>query len=291
MALARSEARAVPLPQAAPEGPREFAFSEADFHNLAKVAYDYAGIALSESKKNLLYSRLSRRLRVLGLASFREYRDYLAVNEREIEMFINSISTNHTKFFREEHHFDHLRSHLVLPFVQAAKDSGNRRLRIWSAGCSSGEEPYSLAIALLEAGRAGRGDRIVATDVSERLLASARRGTYGPWSIRRLPKALADRYLAGSEVRSVAGEVRALVEFRRHNLVADPAPGAFDVVVCRNVLIYFEAPVAAEVLYRLVEALRPGGLLMVGPVELALASPLGLEWVDASSATLLRKPR
>ena len=162
-------------------------------------------------------------------------------------------------------------------------------LEIWSAGCSSGEEPYSLAIALLEAGRAGRGDRIVATDVSERLLAAARRATYGPWSIRRLPRALADRYLPGSDERRVADEVRSLVEFRHHNLVGDPAPGTFDVAVCRNVLIYFEAPVAAEVLYRLVQALRPGGLLVVGPVELSLASPLGLEWVNESGATLLRR--
>ncbi|HSN92629.1 MAG TPA: CheR family methyltransferase [Anaeromyxobacteraceae bacterium] len=164
-------------------------------------------------------------------------------------------------------------------------------LAIWSAGCSSGEEPYSLAIALLEAGRAGRGDRIVATDVSDRLLEAARRGSYGPWSIRRLPRDLADRWVPGADERRVADEVRAPVEFRRHNLVADAAPGPFDVIVCRNVLIYFEALVAAEVLYRLVQALRPGGLLVVGPVELSLTSPLGLEWVDEGGATLLRRPR
>jgi chemotaxis protein methyltransferase CheR len=162
-------------------------------------------------------------------------------------------------------------------------------LAVWSAGCSSGEEPYSVAIALLEAGRQGRGDRILATDVSERLLAAARRGTYGAWSLRRLPPALAARYLPGREEHRVAEEVRALVEFRRHNLVADPAPGEFDVVLCRNVLIYFDGPIAAQVLLRLVEAVRPGGLLVVGPVELALASSLELEWVDEAGATVLRR--
>src|SRR3979409_747092 len=125
---------------AAIDSTREFAFSDADFRHLAKVAYDYAGIALAASKQNLVYSRLSRRLRALGLSSFHEYREYLAESDREIESFINSISTNHTKFFREGHHFDHFRTNVATPFVQSAQ-RGDRRLRIWSAGCSSGEEP------------------------------------------------------------------------------------------------------------------------------------------------------
>src|SRR5882757_316512 len=120
------------------DGAREFAFSEADFRHLAQVAYEYAGIALAASKQNLVYSRLSRRLRALGLSSFHEYREYLAESDREIESFINSISTNHTKFFREGHHFDHFRTHVAAPFVQSAHRASDRRLRVWSAGCSSG---------------------------------------------------------------------------------------------------------------------------------------------------------
>ena len=123
-------------PEPALNSVREFAFSEADFRHLVQLAYEYAGISLSESKRNLLYSRLSRRLRILNLDTFSEYREILASDEREIENFINSISTNHTKFFREAHHFDHLRTHIAVPFVQNAAVSGNRRLRIWSAGCS-----------------------------------------------------------------------------------------------------------------------------------------------------------
>src|SRR5215468_12504384 len=112
---------------------REFAFSDDDFRELARLAYEYAGIALADSKRNLVYSRLSRRLRALGLTSFQDYRQHLAENDREIESFINSISTNHTKFFREAHHFDHLRTHVAASFAQVAARSRSR-LRVWSAG-------------------------------------------------------------------------------------------------------------------------------------------------------------
>jgi chemotaxis protein methyltransferase CheR len=164
-------------------------------------------------------------------------------------------------------------------------------LSIWSAGCATGEEPYTIAIALLEAGRGAAGDRILATDVSERALAAARAGSYGAWSLRRLPPPVVERWFSGDRERRVVPAVRGLVDFRRHNLLAEPPPGApFDVVLCRNVLIYFEPSVAAEVFYRLVGALRPDGLLLVGPVELPLAAAIALEWVDEGGATLLRRP-
>lgn len=165
-------------------------------------------------------------------------------------------------------------------------------LAIWCAGCACGEEAYSVAIGLVEAGRAGRGDRVLATDVSERALAAARDARYGGWALRRLAPAVVERHFErAGEARRVAGEARAIVELRRHNLVADPPPGGpFDAVLCRNVLIYFEPAVAAAVLYRLAAALRPGGWLVLGPVELPLAAALSLEWVEDGGATLLRKP-
>ncbi|HYG68932.1 MAG TPA: protein-glutamate O-methyltransferase CheR [Anaeromyxobacteraceae bacterium] len=166
-------------------------------------------------------------------------------------------------------------------------------LAIWSAGCATGEEAYSLAIGLLEAGRAGRGDRVLATDVSRRALEAARAGVYGAWALRRLAAALVEGRFSpvGPGAHRVGAEARALIEFRRHNLVAETAPegGPFDVVVCRNVLIYFEPPTAAAVLYRLAGALRPGGWLLLGPVELPLAAGIGLEWVEEEGATLLRR--
>ncbi len=165
-------------------------------------------------------------------------------------------------------------------------------LRIWSAGCATGEEPYSVAIALLEAGRLGAGDRILATDVSTRALAAAAAGTYRPRALRKLPREL-DGWFEPGDPRRVRPEVRNLVSFVRQNLVADPVPlgGAFDVVFCRNVLIYFSPETAAAALYRLVGALVPGGTLVLGPVEVPLAAPLALEWIEDGGATLLRRPR
>ena len=128
---------------------REFVFTEEDFRFLAKCAYEHAGIALSDNKVNLVYGRLSRRLRALQLADFKAYREYLTKNDREIENFINSISTNHTKFFRESHHFDHLHANVSAPFGR--ERMAGRRMRIWSAGCSSGEEPYTIASVLVPA--------------------------------------------------------------------------------------------------------------------------------------------
>src|SRR6478672_1266669 len=148
---------------------REFAFSDADFRDLVKLAYEYAGISLSDSKSNLIYSRLSRRLRTLGIRSFSDYRAYLAQTESEIEHFINAISTNLTKFFRETHHFQHFRENVAVPF--AAGPSGTR-LRIWSAGCSTGEEPYTIAVVLAREIRelAKHDIRILATDIDTSVL-------------------------------------------------------------------------------------------------------------------------
>lgn len=287
MSLATSEARAAPAAQSVPDGPREFAFSEADFRSLAKVAYDHAGIALSESKRNLLYSRLSRRLRALELSSFREYRDYLAGNEREIEMFINSISTNHTKFFREEHHFDHLRSHLVLPFVQTAHASGNRRLRIWSAGCSSGEEPYTLAVVLKREIRDlhSYDVRILATDIDTDVLAKAARGEFALPTIDEVPKAYQGYFNetrgSGADVKvSMDPEVKSLITFRRLNLMEPwPFRGLFDAIFCRNVMIYFDGPTKSALIDRFVQQIRPGGWLYIGHSESLIGAHPGLHSV------------
>ncbi len=177
-----------------------------------------------------------------------------------------------------------------------------RPLALWSAGCATGEEPYGLAIALLEAGRAGRGDRILATDLSARALARARAGRYGARALRHLPPALAARWLVAGDGGAGAGEppgggaarvddrVRALVEFERHGLLEPPPGGGFDAVVCRNVLIYFERPAAVAALARLLGSVRPGGFLVTGPVELALAAGLAAEAVEVGGATLLRRP-
>lgn len=265
-------------PAAAPT--REFAFSEADFQTLKKLAYDYAGIALSESKQNLIYSRLSRRLRVLKLESFHAYCDYLAETQSEVENFINSISTNHTKFFREMHHFEHFRAHVAAPFGQAVARKPGGRLRVWSAGCSTGEEPYTIAAVLKREIRdfVGNDVRILATDIDTEVIRKAALGEYPAASFEEVPKeyqALFPRQRAsGSGEKAVIEEdLRSLIVFRRLNLMDDwPFRGLFDAIFCRNVMIYFDGPTKANLVDRFTDLLRVGSWLYIGHSESLLGS-------------------
>ena len=268
-------AAVVPNEPAAAEPQREFVFSDADFRSLAQFAYEQAGIALADNKRNLVYSRLSRRLRVLGLRTFREYREHLAAEPSELEGFINAISTNLTKFFREAHHFDHFRTHVAVPFVQAAHGKVGCRLRAWSAGCSTGEEPYTIAVVLKREIRdIERHDvRILATDIDTEVISKGARGEYPESSIDEVPKTYRDFFQPaggdGANENVIVGqEVRGLVTFRRLNLMAPwPFTGNFDAIFCRNVMIYFDGPTKSALIDRFVEKLKPGGWLYIGHSE------------------------
>ena len=266
------------LPDLAPA--REFAFSDADFSALAQVAYQSAGIALSGSKRNLVYSRLSRRLRQLGLETFAEYRKLLGKDAAETEAFINSISTNHTKFFREAHHFDHLRTHLVLPFVQALRAGTAKRLRIWSAGCSSGEEPYTIAVVLKREipDLAAHDVKILATDIDTDVLAKAARGEFAANATEDVPRPFLEFFRTESNRVTVADDVRQAISFRRLNLMQNwPFRGPFNAVFCRNVMIYFDAPTKTRLIERFTQMIRPGGWLYIGHSESLIGSHPGLE--------------
>jgi chemotaxis protein methyltransferase CheR len=292
MALAhRKPAPAATGEVAMAEPAREFAFSDGDFRALVQFAYDNAGIALSDSKRNLLYSRLSRRLRSLGLTTFRQYRDYLAANESELENFLNAISTNLTKFFREAHHFDHFRTHVAAAYAQNADRMTSRRLRVWSAGCSTGEEPYTIAFVLkYEIGDIHRRDvRILATDLDTDVLAKAARGLYPASSLNDVPKSYWE-YLepvdADAESRNVLvnDDVRALIAFRRLNLMDRwPFSGSFDAIFCRNVMIYFDAETKAALIERFTQRLVPGGWLYIGHSESLLGAHPGLQLVGRTT--------
>jgi chemotaxis protein methyltransferase CheR len=264
------------LPLSTPEPQREFVFSHADFVGLARVAYDYAGISLSEAKRNLLYSRLSRRLRVLGFDTFADYRAYLDETPREIENFINSISTNHTRLFRESHHFDHLRASVIQPFVADLKRGRAQRLRVWSAGCSSGEEPFTIsAVICKELPDAERYDvRILATDIDTEVLRKAERGEFVVSSTDELPPAYSALFRDGSGGTVVAeAKMRALIAFRRLNLMESwPFRGPFDAIFCRNVMIYFDGPTKAKLIDRFIQCIRPGGWLYIGHSESLIGS-------------------
>jgi chemotaxis protein methyltransferase CheR len=249
--------------------------------DLARVLAEAAGLSLTGGLDLTLADGLDAAARAEGEPARAFARRVLAREPGAITVLIEHVVVSETAFWRHP-------EQLAAIGRLAAEAPGP--LAIWSAGCATGEEPYSVAIALLEAGRAGKGDRILATDVSARALEAAAAGVYGVRATRKLPPALG-RWLETGFERRVRPEVRALVELRRHNLVAEPAPGGpFDVVLCRNVLIYFDPRTAGEVVRRLAGALRPGGVLVLGPVELPLATAGELELVRVGEATLLRRP-
>jgi len=273
-------------PAAAPN--REFAFSEADFETLTQLAYEHAGIALSESKQNLIYSRLSRRLRALRLASFRDYCEYLAQTPAEVENFINSISTNHTKFFREVHHFEHFRAHVAVPFAQAVARKPGGRLRVWSAGCSSGEEPYTIAVVLKREVRdfSSNDIRLLATDIDTDVLTKAANGEFATSAIDEIPKEYRDffRPRAGSDKIVMDDDLKSFIVFRRLNLMEPwPFSGLFDAIFCRNVMIYFDAETKSALVERFTQQLKPGGWLYIGHSESLIGSHPGIELVGRTT--------
>jgi len=266
---------------------REFSFSDADFYGFVELARMHTGIALADSKRNLIYSRLSRRLRALGLGSFADYRALLLSPEgtSEIEHFINAISTNLTKLFREAHHFDHLRSHVAARFAQSVRARPCGRLRIWSAGCSTGEEPYTIAMVLRrEMPDIARHDvRLLATDIDTEVLGKAARGEYSLAALDDVPAAYRDLIppRGGSGTVVMDERLRGLIRFRRLNLMEEPWPfgGHFDAVFCRNVMIYFDGPTKTKLIDRFVQKLKPGGWLYIGHSESLLGSHDKLELV------------
>jgi chemotaxis protein methyltransferase CheR len=259
---------------AATEAAREFAFSDADFRSLVQLAREHAGIALSDSKRNLVYTRVSRRLRALRLTAFKDYRNYLAENAGELESFINAISTNLTKFFREAHHFDHFRSHVVVPFINGTQ-RGDGRFRVWSAGCSTGEEPYTIAAVLRrEIPNGSRHDiRILATDIDTDVLGKAARGVYPASALDNIPRVYRDYFEPAGATRNTenlmaAEAIRSLIVFRRLNLIEPwPFRGKFDAIFCRNVMIYFDNATKAALIDRFIQTIKPGGFLYIGHSE------------------------
>ena len=252
---------------------REFAFGEEDFQALRVLVKSVTGIHLSEQKRELVYGRLARRLRALQLRTFAEYRERLKGDVQELAELCNAITTNLTSFFREPHHFQYLREHLLAPL--AADPHGGRRLRIWSAGCSTGEEPYSIAMTLLETlPDAGRWDvRILATDLDSEVLARARRGIYPQERLANVPPERLQRFFierqeADGPCRQIAPEVAALVTFKQLNLIhALPMRGPLDAIFCRNVVIYFDKDTQRELFARIAPLQRPGDLLFLGHSE------------------------
>lgn len=248
---------------------REFEYRDADFEAVRKIIYHKAGISLSDSKKQLVYSRLARRLRFLGFANFRQYLEFLRENEAEQEEFVNALTTNLTAFFREPHHFA-----ILAKFVKAHRQS-NRRLRIWCAASSTGEEPYSIAMTLAEAyGCLEPPVEIIASDIDSQVLEQAQNGVY---PLARLDMLTLDQkrkfFLRGKGPNignaRVISKLRELIDFRRINLL-DTSWGIaapLDVIFCRNVMIYFDKPTQIKILERMTHLMSNDGLYVAGHSE------------------------
>lgn len=246
--------------------------SAAQFQKISRMVYQVCGINLQPGKEGLIKSRLIRRLSTLGLHDFDAYLTHVAHDKsgRELTTMIDALTTNKTSFFREAQHFDYLREQ-ILPKLKA----GARRARIWSAGCSSGEEPYTLGIVLREAwpDLDRRDVKILATDISTKILKRAREAVYDQETVATMPPALVQKYftcLPDQPVRRyrVKEQVTALVKFAQLNLMGEwPMQGPFDMIFCRNAMIYFDKPTQQELVQRYWELLAPGGHLFIGHSE------------------------
>jgi len=244
-----------------------------EFRAIAAIMQQDARIHLAESKVTLVHSRLVRRLRERGLAGFRDYVALVESDAEERAVMVAALTTNHTHFFREKHHFDHLRQH-VLPGLQARARSG-APVRLWSAGSSTGEEVYSLAMTLAGEDNASaawlrQGDvKLLATDLAPHAVAGVQRALYPAATVEPIPAAYRRQWLrADGEDFVVVDALRALVTARPLNLFEPwPMRQRYDVIFCRNVMIYFEDDAKAELEARFVEMLAPGGHLYIGHSE------------------------
>ena len=260
------------MPQHKKDASKEFDFTRSDFERVRALIYQRAGISLADSKHEMVYSRLARRLRATGIAAFATYLDELEAGRMndEWESFTNALTTNLTSFFREAHHFPLLADHLL-----AARREAGGELAIWCSASSTGEEPYSIAMTACEAFNTLTPPvRIIATDIDTNVLAIGAEGIYGIERVEKLaPERLKRFFLRGKGAQSgmvrVRPELRSLVTFRQLNLLEDSwgLTGQFDAIFCRNVMIYFDKATQRKILARFVPLMKPHALLFAGHSE------------------------
>ncbi len=246
---------------------REFAWTNADFDRVQDLIYRRAGISLHDGKHAMVYSRLSRRLRDTGHQSFKEYLSWLeSTDGAEWQEFVNALTTNLTSFFREQHHFQIFAEHL--------RSKPSHPWKVWCSAASTGEEPYSIVMTALEALGSRPQFSLMASDIDSKVLATAANGVYKADSLKGISPAQMQAYFmrgkgSNSGLVRVKPELKQLVEFLIVNLIKDDWPfrDAFDVVFCRNVMIYFDAETQRRVLERIHRVMKPGGILFVGHAE------------------------
>lgn len=253
---------------------------EPEFERLAAFIQGSAGIKMPPHKRGLLELRLGKRVRALGLGSFREYCEHVfdsADSTGELTELIDAVTTNKTDFFREAEHFEHLVDHVLPELIDTYPELANgSELRVWSAGCSSGEEPYTLAMVLAqfaETDHTGLRFKITASDLCSAMLRAAKQAVYPKERVQAVPDQLARKHLLRGKGRCeglvrVAPHIRETVDLCKLNLMEEfPFKGTFDIIFCRNVLIYFERDVQVDILRRMCDQLVDGGYLFVGHSE------------------------
>lgn len=255
----------------------EVGLSEKEFRLISELVYKHCGINLHDGKKELVRARLAKRLRLCNFPSFSEYIDHVLNDPsgREFSNLVDCLSTNLTSFFREAQHFEFLRARFLPQLLERKRRQKSHRIRAWSAGCSSGEEPYSVAIVLHEAVEGvGRWDiKVLATDISTAILERAKRGVYdqeriAPLSAMQQASFLTTRRVDGRKLFEVNDRLRNTVVFRYLNLMADwPIRRPLDFIFCRNVMIYFDKPTQQNLITRYYGLLDSGGVLFTGHSE------------------------
>ncbi len=253
---------------------KEFNLTEQNFQTIKKLVIEHTGICLSDAKHDMVYSRLAKRLRQLDLTSFSEYLTLLTADDGdEIGNFINSVTTNLTSFFREQHHFDFLKENLIPRLLQDNADT--RVIRVWSAGCSTGEEPYSLAMTFKECVPENQGwdVRILATDLDTNVLATGSAGVYMADRVNGIPQDKLKRwfYKGKGDLEGkvkVSSELRDMIVFKQLNLMGKwPVKPGVDIIFCRNVVIYFDKETQKVLFDRYANTLKSGGYLFIGHSE------------------------
>lgn len=270
--------------------------SAAEFRLLRDLIHEHAGLYFDEAKMYLLARRLAPRLEVTGTRTFADYARMLRFGSRgkaELEEVLDRVTTNETYFFREEYQLRAFRDE-ILPELRRHQPRG-QRINVWSAGCSTGEEPYTISMLIQEAGGFSDWDvRIIGSDISRRALEAARKGRYRKRALRETDPARKRRFFRERDnLHEPREEIRAPVSFARINLLDEDAHdllGAVDVLFCRNVLIYFDAPVRERVINSFYNRLAPGGYLLLGHSETLLNLSTAFELVQLQNDTVYRKP-
>lgn len=256
-----------------PAEAQQFELPEAVFNRLRELVRRHTGIYLADSKRELVYGRLARRLRALGLDSFAEYCALIEGGRSdEVQELTNAITTNLTSFFRENHHFEQLAAE-IFPQIEASR-AATRRMRLWSAGCSTGEEPYSIAMVMREALTHLRGwdTKLLATDIDSKVVETAAAGIYAEDRFKGIPPLRVQRWFSPlpghPHLSEASSELKSLITFKQLNLFTPwPMKGPFDVIFCRNVVIYFDKETQRGLFERMAELQEPGAWLIIGHSE------------------------